>query len=257
MTTPVSETPDPTAQENELRPKSIPEAAGMLAAYERAMNKRVREQTLPVLGHLATANMLATGTIGSALFRVNGRVSLTKLDGKAHDSGNLMAGFVLGMDVTESAIMHGRYLQASALVRQEIETMAALDEVKRGVRIDGVTPRVSAFDETIRRLYGQLTDAAHVSNRSIVRSASAYQGPVSGLPEDSVARRYFPVLDVNLARGLYALHTLITIHIAEQMNAQFAEMYGEGFTAEENEALRSAVDGLVQEGFVTEASEEP
>ena len=46
----------------------------------------------------------------------------------------LVASFFQGVDITETAISEGLYGQAAALLRQELETIAALEEVELGRR---------------------------------------------------------------------------------------------------------------------------
>jgi len=119
--------------------RAMIEPASMPLAAQKVMRREVRDKSLAAYGRLTEAHMLATGAIGSALWRVNYKRSLERQETTADDRSALIASFVIGLDIIETAITEGCYLQAATILRQEMETLAALDEIdQRGsARKDG------------------------------------------------------------------------------------------------------------------------
>jgi len=66
----------------------------------------------------------------------------TSEERKAH-----FAGFVIGMNACESAIEEARYLQAHALLRQEMEILAQLKAVREGRRKPNGSPKCDGAGE--------------------------------------------------------------------------------------------------------------
>lgn len=221
-------------------------ASTMLAA-QTISAKEVREKSKDAYAKLLDANLLATGVIASALLRVNGEVA--QLQNKSLERGPLIAGFVTGVGFCEQAISEGYYLQASALLRQELETIAALEEVKLGVRLrqDGKTPNVRNVQWSLSRLYGGLSDAAHASKHKVLMSLTQHKEGISGAPEGTVVWSMIPSFDIEISRRLYALHTMLIIQLAVHLNDYHDELHGSGLTDEEVKYLNLAIDLLVEE----------
>ena len=87
----------------------------------------------------------------------------------------LIAQFILGTEITNTAILEGFYPQAANLLKQEIETIAALEECAQGKRVSGVNPRVSVLPIEWRKAYGNMNKLAHPSEHDLLNAFSAYQ----------------------------------------------------------------------------------
>ncbi len=83
-------------------------------------------------GQFIDAHLLATGVLASALFCIHGKITETTPMASERDA--LFAAFVIGLEACERAIAEGRYLQAHALLRQEMETLAQFKAVRAGKR---------------------------------------------------------------------------------------------------------------------------
>jgi hypothetical protein len=220
--------------------KRLIEPAAMLFAVQHDAGERVRKQTMEGYGRLRDAHLLLAGVLGSALFRANGlKVELREGD---MERTALLASFVIGMDLCERAIAEGRLIQACALVRQEMETATQMTALAEGRYRDGRTPNVAALEEDLRRIYGALTDAAHVSRHWIVRSATEYEGDA----EDTSYTRHFPDFDRNASRGLFATHLVLMARMFGLYSAAKGDPVGD----EDREAVRLAFDLMEAEGMV-------
>lgn len=94
----------------------------------------------------------------------------------------MIASFVQGIDLTETSISEGFYLQAAALLKQELETVAALVEVRGGKRNEKRTPNVGVVPWNLGQLYGSLNEAAHVSESSVLQTILGMKQMGSALP---------------------------------------------------------------------------
>ena len=147
-------------------PERIEAAATMYAAQQVASD-RVREKTKEAYGRLLDAHLLIIGVLATGMLRTNGKI--VRSTDTSEERGALFAAYFIGIGLCERAIEEGRYLQAHALLRQEMETLAQLKAVSRGSRNETRAPDVSVLEQSIRRMYGELSSAAHVSAHRIVR----------------------------------------------------------------------------------------
>ena len=164
--------------------RELIEPAAVLFAVQRVYGDKVREQTMKAYSRLVDVHLLTMGVLAAALLRVNGKI--TPITATSERRNALFASFVIGIEACESAIAEGRYLQASALLRQEMETLAQIKEVSTGKK-NKKTPNVGVLEKSLAHLYGGLSDAAHVSEHHIVRAATEWDvsgddlpGPTSG-----------------------------------------------------------------------------
>lgn len=82
----------------------------------------------------------------------------------------LIAQFLTGVDLCESAIAEGLYSQGATLLKQELETVAAIEEYREGRRADGKTPRIGiSVTEGYGEVYGRLNEISHVSRHEVAK----------------------------------------------------------------------------------------
>lgn len=136
-------------------------------------------------GALLDAHLSATTCIGSLLLKMNLRPgeSNESISGRL----SLIASFIQGIDLCETTISEGLYAQAANLLKQELETIAAIEEFIIGNRKDGKTPNVRFVNWDMGRIYGELNKVAHVSERKVLdplyqMECSCSSNPVSILP---------------------------------------------------------------------------
>jgi hypothetical protein len=224
--------------------KMLLPASTLLAAQEISA-KEVREKSKNAYSKLLDANLLTTGVIASALLRVNGEIA--PLQNNSLERGALIACFVTGVGFCEKAISEGYYLQALALLRQELETIAAMEEVKQGVRQNGKTPNVGHLPCSLPRLYGDLSAAAHAAKHQVLRSVAEHKEGLPGGPDGTVVWRMIPGFDNELSRRLYSLHVMLMIQLAVHLNDYHEELHRFGLTDQEVTCLNMAIDLLLEE----------
>ncbi len=126
--------------------------------------------------------------------------------------------FYQGETYTEKAISEGQYIKASALVKQEIEILARISEIKKEQERDGSTPKVKHLSADLRKQYGDMNDIAHIAKTGYLDLfTSIDKGSFRGVA-------FQPVFHAGVARCLYETHvylfcniTLEQISIAEQL----------------------------------------
>lgn len=230
------------------------EAAGMLLAVQQVFGGKVRDQTKAAYKRLLDAHLLVTGVLGAALLRINGAVRPTNRN--LEERNALFAAFVIGSPACENAIEEGRYLQATCLLRQEMELLAQLKAVRTGKRNEKASPNLSAlkdsgFGASLARLYDELSAAAHVSKRHIVRSAVEYEIADDDLPGPTSGTRYFPEFDEDTARRLFSLHLMLTIGIIEEFGIDLPEKdENKCFSSREIQAVNLALALMKAEGMI-------
>lgn len=226
------------------------EPAATLFAVQRIYGDQVRAQSMSAYGRLVDAHLLLTGTIGAALLRVNGKITEISATGDHRDA--LFASFVIGLDGCEHAIAEGRYLQAHALLRQEMETVAQLTAIQLGRHKDGQTPNVGVLEKSLSRLYGDLSAAAHVAKHDVVRAATKWDMSNVELSGPTIGTRYFPGFDEGLARRSFGLHLMLIARAIEQMSIHYSVQHAaeDQFQEADCEAVNLALSLMLAEGVI-------
>lgn len=154
--------------------------------------------------------------------------------------------FLQGVYATETLISEGQYIKATAALKQDLEILARIAEVKHDVAKQGRVPNVKYAPEGSQRFYGQLNDVAHPSNLELLQSllGSRHDGEVHGVS-------YIPTFVEETALGLYELHVWLLFEAVREHVLLFIEMYGEADAAM-TEVVRwtgITVDTLRRAGF--------
>lgn len=158
----------------------------------------------------------------------------------------LIMAFLQGVYATETMISEGQYIKATAALKQDLEILARIAEVKHHIAKQGRVPNVKYAPEGSQRFYGQLNDVAHPCNIELLQSLlrSHHDGEVHGVS-------YIPTFVEETALGLYELHVWLLFEAVREHLLLFIEMYGEEDSAM-NKAARwtlTAVDTLRRAGF--------
>ena len=229
--------------------KVLIEPAATMYAVQKVYGDQAKAKSMAAYGRLIDAHMLATGVLASGILRINGAV--VEGDQIAFERDALFAAFIIGLGPCECAISEARYIQAHALLRQELEILAQLKAVGANRRKPNGAPNVAALEQSLGRLYGALSAAAHVSKHDIVQRATAWDGEMDGLPGPTNVTRYFPEIDEGLARRSYALHIYMIIRLVEELSADLSTRHkSTAFTDAENRALNLAIDLMAAEGML-------
>jgi len=219
--------------------------AAKLFAIQKVYGEEVHKKTMMAYGKLVDAHMLATGVLASGLLRISGKSCSSTPE--SNERSALFASFVIGMTTCESAIAEGRYLQASALLRQEMETLATLKGVNMRKPRKKEARNVNVLNESLKRLYGALSDAAHLEIHDIVRNVTELNVSVMDFPKQTCVTRYFPDFDEGLARRLFSLYLMLVLGHIEELSIDLGD---DGFTEFEVDAINLALKLMQSEGMV-------
>jgi hypothetical protein len=220
-----------------------------MLATQKVSGDAVREETRAALGDLRNAHLLVVGIAGAFMLRTNGK--LAPFDSDRDARGALFAALIMGLGLCEQAIEEGRYLQAHALLRQELELLARLVAIRTGTGRAGRTANVAGLETSLKRLYGSLSDAAHLTRSDLVREATRYSVETPDDPGSVSGTRYFPVIDRDVARRSFALHLYILIHAIAEISGDIAVAHPEArITEEEAGVLDLAIRVMMREGML-------
>lgn len=240
-----------TLEDRKTIDKVLRSAVELLASVAES-GRSIRQQSKRDYGNLLDAHLLATGVLGHALQRKN--LIPGKSDSSIASRLLLMATFVQGIGICETSISEGLYAQAAALQKQELETIAAVEEYTKGNRKDGKTPNVKNNNVKwgLSALYGPLNELAHVAKTDMLNSLYGAEQQGTAIPVTTV-----PVYVKEISRRLFAAHVALIIQMAFQINAIHTELYGDSLAAEEILCLRAACEHLKAEGFLQDPSMKP
>jgi hypothetical protein len=145
-----------------------------------------------------------------------------------------------GMHATENCIIEGFYVQAAPLVRQEMEAVEALREIRQGLRLSGRTPRLRTLKHH-GRIYSQMTELAHFSKCELLHH----------LLWDGSSVLVDPRFNRKFARFLFATHLNALVGIALDAANLFEKLRGKHLLEVEQEHLEIALGILVEERIVS------
>lgn len=229
--------------------RELIESAATLYSAQKVYGENVREQSKVAYRGLLDAHLLITGVLAAGLLRINGKI--TPITATSEERNALFGSYVIGMGICERAIEEGRYLQGHALLRQEMEIVAQLKAVAAGRRRPKGSPNLRALEQSLARLYGELSAAAHVSAPHIVRVATKLDVDAQGLPGPTSGTRYFSIFSEELARRSFGLHLMLTLRLLEELSIDFHHQHGQdGFTEREIEVVDLAVKLMTAEGVL-------
>jgi len=172
---------------------------------------------------------------------------------------SLIASFIQGIDICEVSISEAMYIQAAAILKQEIETISAILECLNKNRVEGNTPQVGLLPLPMRINYGRLNDIAHVGKSDVL---SAYlcdpRTQREGLDDsEKNAISLTPVFDAETSITMYGIHVSLCLKLIDEMCNLFSEMYQDFSLSDEIlSVLGSAMQILLDYGFVQEANDD-
>ncbi len=229
--------------------RELIESAATLYGIQKHYGKEVRQQFNAAFRRLIDTHILIAGVLAVGLLRINEKI--TPITEKTVERNALFASYVIGMEVCERAIEEGRYVQAHALLRQEMETLAQLKAVTAGSRMEHRSPNVALLDKSLARLYGELSAAAHVSKPQILQAATDWTVSGKDFPGAVKGVRFFPAFIEGVAHRSFGLHLVLTLRLIEELSADLEEHHVDGvFAAREVAALDLAVQLLMAEGVL-------
>lgn len=229
----------------ELR-EALLQPAATLMAKQQMKNSEIKFLTKESYGFLHDAYWLIYGVIGAALSRVNEKTF--DQTPKDFERNALFSSFVIGLDICRTAIENGVYLQAACLLRQEMEMLAQM----KGVNKEGKKQKANLklLENSISRLYGELSKAAHATCSDILFQATVAdpitEDELNGL---AIFTRFYPELDEEVAHRLFSLHILLMREVAIEILGDHSKREGCGHTNQDMEAIDMIIRLLKIEGM--------
>ena len=194
------------------------------------------------LGILVHAHNLVFGVIAAELERHAKQGA--EVDESAKRRLFLTAAFIQGISLCEQTIAEGLYGQAGALLRQEIECLAAIKENTKKKRKDGRTPNVVMSPWKMGKKYGELSDIAHLSNHDILEALYVYSN------EWGRGAGIVPQYVLETTKFFYGAHVAALLAVASDIDQLYQDIYKTSFGDREYEAMWVAHDILCSEGVL-------
>lgn len=170
-------------------------------------------------------------------------------DTEVKDRLLLSGSFYQGIFVAERITRESYYVQASTVIRQQLECLAAIVEAKNGRRIPGRTPNISTIAKAFGRNYGNLSELAHVSVPKKLETIFSWFSHNTEKPVVLIV----PLFNYQVAKELYSLNLVLVFLFASELHDLFCALYGSGLLHEELVTLDHALGLLNDIGGLSEA----
>ncbi len=184
----------------------------------------IYEQSKDRFGELLTAHMLAVGAIGTVLSRKESESVEVASDSQQQIV--LISSFIQGINIVDCSISEGYYIQATVLVRQELETILALEELNQSKTVAKGGSEIIHLPRTLAKLFGDLSDIDDTAVHNILKDilttdATELQNATTGL---------LMAQEFNEQRSwrLFGLHVSLLIVLAVLINEYYEAIHGEG-----------------------------
>jgi hypothetical protein len=215
-----------------------------LFAAQLMARRRIRMQWKKSAGRLIDAHLIAFSALASVIVRFSER-HFEKQSKAVEGRLALSAQFIHGVEICEVTISEGLYCQAAALLKQELETVAAIDEFEKNRRRDGRTPNVGiGVTSEFGPIYGDLNSIAHVSRHDLLAQLVVIVEGVKCGPT------VLPEYNEQIARFLYGNHVYFICEVTRQMGRLFEEIFGDGLSEAEVKWASTALSTLLNEKVI-------
>lgn len=208
----------------------------------------IYEQSRELFGELLTAHMFAVGTIATVMSRKE--ILGVKVGGDLQQQTAFISSFIQGINIVDSSISEGHYNQAAALIRQELETIVALEDLNQGKAVASEAEKTVRVPQSLVKLFGDLSNIDEMAVQNMVKIVLAsdpteLQNGTSGL----VMKQKF---NEQRSWSLFGFHVSLLIVLAVQINEYYVAMHGEGLDEIELQALVNAQKILLSCGWLTQ-----
>lgn len=207
--------------------------------------KRIRSQSIKSNKNLFTAHQLALAAVVSYQNRIQGKQYRAE-EAQVKGRMALVAQFMQGIDITETAISEGLYAQAANLLKQELETLASMEEFSMSARKDGQVPRFRGRLSDFGRRYGEFNEIAHPTRQEVVEQLSTFSDG------DRYGPTTVPQFNGELFQMLYGNQALFISMMFAQMRPLFVEVFGVECDDAEVRLATNAIRILIDEGIINE-----
>lgn len=209
----------------------------------------IHEQSRGNFGELLTAHMLAVGVIATA---VNQGRERSEIGNDVQQQIALISSFIQGINIVDYSISEGYYIQAIALIRQELETIVEIEELNKGNTAASETLKVAHVPWSLVKLYGDLSNVDHNAVHNMLENILAPDS--TELQEDTAQLLMVQKYNEQRSWRLFGLHVSLLILLAIHIHEYYETIHGEGQGLNEIElqALMNAQKILLDCGWLTQ-----
>ena len=224
--------------------KEIIDIAKLLIDKVDKSAKAVRQDSIRAHSMLIGAEVVVIGVIAQSLKKYSSKTGKTDLS----ISGRLtlMCALVQGISMCEEAILGGRYAQAAALLKQELEISVAMKEYRTSRRKQSKTPNVKNTHPQMYEFYKELNSVAHMATQ--VQINELYS---AGQNEAEKSLSVVPLHKPAIAKQYLGRHVGILHFFVGELDLLFREMFGSGFEEKEFKALIVSLHILQKEEIIS------
>lgn len=186
----------------------------------------------------------AMAALNSVLFRST-QMSRLRINDDDQKRAVIIASCIQGITPIEDCIFRGFFVQAAALVRQELEAIETLRSIRVGRYRDGWkgNSKLHALKH-LGKVYGQLTDLAHLQNSKFL----------SHLVKDSAGYASIdPIQNEKFRLFLIQIHSYAIVGIVLDLADLTTAIDGQSLSDPEREHLTLCNSVLVEQGFLVPA----
>jgi hypothetical protein len=156
---------------------------------------------------------------------------------------SLSANLLQSLTIVEDAISCGFYWAASALLRQHMEALARIIQIRGGKpATDTRPPNVRVLPFNLGQNYGRLSELAHVSSGELLRDFA-----LSSSGEEVAT--YVPTFREDWSRKLLAVHIEHMVVLAIEIDLLHRELYPKKSLVDLGETLQHVAKIFIQEGY--------
>jgi len=207
----------------------------------------IYEQSRELFGELLTAHMFAVGTIATVMSQKE--ILGTEVGGDLQQQTALISSFIQGVNIVDSSISEGHYNQAAALIRQELETISALEDLNQGRAVSEASKPVRV-PRSLVKLYDDLSDIEETAVQNMLETILAPDS--TGLQNSTSGLVMVQKFNEQRSWRLFGLHVSLLIVLAVNINEYYVAIDGKGLDEIELQALMNAQKILLSCGWLTQ-----
>lgn len=156
---------------------------------------------------------------------------------------SLTANLLQSTTIVEDAISCGLYWAASALLRQHMEALARIIQIRDGKpATDTRPPNVSVLPLKLSENYGRFSELMHVSGGELLRHFA-----LSSSGEEVAT--FAPIYREDWSRTLLTVHIAHMVVLAKEIDSLHQELYPKKSLVDVEGAVRDVARILTEEGF--------
>lgn len=207
-----------------------------------AAAKEVRQRSHDSYGVLWQAYLRAGGTLVD--LTVQGETSAVDVTENQSIRISVTANLIQSATVPEHLISSGFYWAASAILRQHMEALARVIELRGGsINRSPRTPQVAALPFKLNQNYGRLSELAHLSRGEFLADFAQIPGG------DEITASAKPLFRNEWLQNLFSVHLAHLVALVVEIHLLHVELYPGRSLVDVNASLEEIAGALVSTGF--------